>query len=142
MKLVFVCEKYKSKLVKACGIMEQVVSVSGFQTARCEIDEAGQDAKENIKALSGADLLVIGTEPTGWDGVISDNLKKFIASCSHIEGRKVVVFSLKKLFGDKKALKNLMKAVEERGGFLFDFDIIAGEQDAKAFAERLKSAKK
>jgi multimeric flavodoxin WrbA len=142
MKAVFIYEKNKTKLAGLASSMEEVLKSSGFDTAKCEIGQSGQDVKDSLKSLSGADLIIIGAESPGWDGTLPENIKNFISSCAYLEGRKTAVFLAKKMFGDKKALKNLMRLVEERGGFLFDFDTIAGETNAKGFAHRLKSLKK
>lgn len=141
MKIAFLYEKTGGKISILVSAMEKVLSDTGFEIAKIEIDETGERTQVVGKALLGIDLIIIGMETPFWGGEISERFAKFIEGCPYIEGRKVAVFVTKKMTGSKESLKKIMSLVERAGGFLFDFEIVGSEQEAGRFGRRLCSIK-
>lgn len=111
----------------------------GWTVSILDLDDETVHPQKIVSCFSSADLIVIGGETLTWSGKVSQRLINFIKECSYIEGRKIVVYSVKTLFGSQKALKKLMKAVEERGGFLADFEVLSNVKDCVSFSKRMLS---
>ncbi len=126
------------KLRLFADAIQKQMEASGFEVVHYKITESDTNIQEIARSHS-SDLIIIGAETTSWDGFLPESLSSFVKECSYIEGRKIAVFITKSFLGSKKALHNLMKLVEERGGFLFDFEIIGSEKQAREYGKRLTS---
>jgi len=141
MKITIAIQKGYKGLIHFAKLMKDALSGAGFEAIVFEIDENSENRQILSKAFSSSDLIVVGGETISWGGDISPELLAFIDKCPYIEGRKIAIFVTKKLWGSREAKKNLMRAVEHRGGFLFDFEIIGNAADAGEYAGRLASIK-
>lgn len=138
MKITITYTEKNEKLRLFADAIQKQMEYSGFEVVHYKIAESDYNIQEVAKSHS-SDLIVVGAETTSWDGCLSDSLSNFVKECSYIEGRKTAVFVTHNFMGSQKALHNLMRLVEERGGFLFDFEIIGNEKQAGEYGKRLTS---
>lgn len=139
MKITITYPDKNKKLILFASTIHKQLETAGFDVVHYKIGKTDNNVQEVAKSHS-SDLIIIGAETTSWDGYLPENLSSFIRECSYIEGRKTAVFVTHNFLGSQKALHNLMRLVEERGGFLFDFEIIGNEKQAGEYGKRLTSA--
>ena len=141
MKITIVYPENSNRLQKISDIMKEEFVSDNFEII---IHPVG-DETVALQKLAGSlltDLIIIGVEPISWSGDFSTNILTFLQESTLFEGRRIAIFVLKKFLGTQKALSGLMKVVEEKGGFLFDFETLGNNKDAREYACRLKSIKK
>lgn len=138
MKITITYPDQNEKLRLYAVAIQKQMEAADFEVIHYKIPESDNNIQEVARSHS-SDLIIIGAETTSWDGFLPDNLSSFIRECSYIEGRKTAVFVTQSFLGARKALHNLMRLVEERGGFLFDFEIIGNENQAGKYGKRLTS---
>ncbi len=91
-----------------------------------------------VPSLFAYDLVFVGSPVEGfWGGKFSEELSDIIGRCTGLEGKKSVVYVYPKTFGTGKAMKRIMKHLEQKGSIVIDFRSIKSKSDARAFAERL-----
>ena len=140
MKITITYPDKNEKLQSFAVTIQKQMEDAGFDVVHYKISESDNNIQEVARSHS-SDLIVIGAETTSWDGFLPDNLSNFVKECSYIEGRKIAVFVTHSFLGSKKTMHNLMRLAEERGGFLFDFEIIGNEKQAAEYGKRLTSVK-
>jgi len=105
----------------------------GHRAEKIKIEESPR-----VPSLFPYDLVFVGSQVEGvWGGKFSENLDSFLTKCTGFEGKKSVVFVYPKPVGTGKAMKKIMKRLEEKGSIVIDFRSIKTNSEAKAFAERL-----
>lgn len=127
---------YSSQSKKFDALTEIIFST--LQTGGHQVDKVKVEEADRAPVLFPYDLVFFGSPVEGfWGGKFSEELNSFIGKCSGLQGKKTVVFVYPKAIGTGKAMKRIMRRLEEKGSIVIDFRSIKNKSDAKAFAERL-----
>lgn len=124
--------------------MEAVVQAitSSIEAMGHEVREVKAEKSARIESLFLYDLVYVGSPVLGfWGGKFSEPLASYLKKCSGLEGKKIAVFVIPKLLGVSKALKRIMKLLEEKGSIVIAFQSIKNLSEARDFGKRLSKAR-
>ncbi len=124
--------------------MEAVVQAitSSIEAMGHEVREVKAEKSARIESLFLYDLVYVGSPVLGfWGGKFSEPLASYLKKCSGLEGKKIAVFVIPKLLGVSKALKKIMKLLEEKGSIVIAFQSIKNLSEARDFGKRLSKAR-
>lgn len=124
--------------------MEAVIQAitSSIEAMGHEVREMKAEKSARIESLFLYDLVYVGSPVLGfWGGKFSEPLASYLKKCSGLEGKKTAVFVIPKLFGVSKALKRIMKLLEEKGSIVIAFQSIKNLSEARDFGKRLSKAR-
>jgi hypothetical protein len=114
---------------------------SSIQTMGHEVQKVRAEKSTRVESLFLYDLVYVGSPVLGfWGGKFSEPLASYLKKCSGLEGKKVAVFVIPKIFGVSKALKRIMKLLEEKGSIVIAFQSIKKLSEARDFGKRLSKA--
>jgi menaquinone-dependent protoporphyrinogen IX oxidase len=120
--------------------MEAVVQAlfASIQAMGHEARQVKAEKSARTESLFLYDLVYVGSPVLGfWGGKFSEPLASYLKKCSGLEGKKVAVFVIPKLFGVSKTLKRIMKLLEEKGSIVIAFQSIKKLSEARDFGKRL-----
>lgn len=120
--------------------MEAVVQAlsSSIQAMGHEVHQVKAEKSARAESLFLYDLVYVGSPVLGsWGGKFSQPLASYLKKCSGLESKKIAVFVIPKLFGVSKALKRIMKLLEEKGSIVIAFQSIKKLSEARDFGKRL-----
>lgn len=123
--------------------MEAIVQAlsSSIQAMGHEVQQVRAEKSTRVESLFLYDLVYVGSPVLGfWGGKFSESLASYLKKCSGLESKKVAVFVIPKLFGVRKALKRIMKLLEEKGSIVIAFQSIKKLSEARDFGKRLSKA--
>ncbi len=127
---------YSSKFRKFDKIAEMIFATlqsKGHRVKKIKVEESTK-----APSLFPYDLVFVGSPVEGlWGGRFSEKLDGFIKKCTGLQGKKSAVFVYPKAIGTGKAMKQIMRRLEQKGSIVIDFRSIKKESEAKAFAEKL-----
>lgn len=92
------------------------------------------DPPAGISRLPAFEYFVLGTEATGFRGVLPPRVSELLAGAPGVQGKRSFAFVLKKVFGSARALRNLMAAMEAEGLRVTCGEIVNGPAEAGAAA--------
>jgi len=124
--------------------MEAIVQAMGssIQAMGHEVQQVKAEKSARIESLFLYDLVYVGSPVLGfWGGKFSEPLASYLKKCSGLEGKKIAVFVIPKLLGVSKALKRIMKLLEEKGSIVIAFQSIKNLSEARDFGKRLSKAR-
>lgn len=111
---------------------------SSTQAMGHEVRQVKAEKSTQAESLFAYDLVYVGSPVLGsWGGKFSPSLASYLNRCSGLEGKKVAVFVIPKLLGVSKALKRIMKLLEEKGSIVVAFQSIKKLSEARDFGKRL-----
>ncbi|MCD6257487.1 hypothetical protein J7J45_05435 [Candidatus Aerophobetes bacterium] len=133
MRVMVIYSSQSKKFDSLAEVMSATLQSKGHQVEKIKVERAGR-----IPSLFAYDLVFVGSPVEGfWGGKFSEELSNFIGKCVGFEGKKSAVFVYPKTFGTGKAMKRIMRRLEEKGSIVIDFRSIKNKSEARAFAEKL-----
>lgn len=82
--------------------------------------------------------IAVGAEPTSsFGGKIPNRVSQFLSSSGIVSGKRSFAFVPKNLFGSGKALRRLMRSMEQEGMYLKTSDILRSAPEAEEVGRRL-----
>jgi len=131
---------YSSRSRKFDGITRAILAT--LQSQGHTVDEIRTEKVTRIPSLFQYELVFVGSAVEGaWGGKFSESLESFIKKCSGLQGKRSVVFVYPRPLGTSKAMKRIMKRLEEKGSIVIDFRSIKTVSQAREFARRLGERK-
>ena len=90
--------------------------------------------------VSGHVLVCVGSPVLGaWRGRAAEDVVAALQRCRALEGRRSAAFVRRRAWGSGAALKELMRALEQQGAWVEDFEALTSPAHARAFGQRLRS---
>jgi flavodoxin len=104
-----------------------------------QVEYLAMGSQDRSASLRKYDFLYLGSVAEGFlGGKIPDTVKDYVKQCRGLENSKSAAFLLKRLFGNTKGMKRLMAVLESMGSQVLDFQVIGGNSDIEALADRLR----
>lgn len=89
------------------------------------------------------DVICVGSPVKGlFGGKLAADIDLSVKRCTRLEGKLAAAFVQPAVFGNTKALRDLMNLLETRGAWVQDFAMLTGQSELKEFAKRLSELKR